>query len=311
MPSPILALAAVLASGLVSWSIIGVVRSLAERHALLDMPTHRSAHRRPRPRLGGVGVVAAFLGGAACVAALQPADARGLLTLAGLSLVVAGVSLIDDIWSLPVWPRLIAHTGVALATVWAFGGVTTVAIAPGIDIALGGAGTAVTVVLIVALINAFNFMDGIDGIAGAQAISACAAWLAIGWLAGLPTVAWAAVLLLGATAGFLRHNWEPSTIFLGDGGATFLGYWLAVLPLSGRASQLFLPGLLAVWPFVADAAYTLVDRARRGESLTSAHQDHIYQRLVASGWSHARVALLYAGLSLAGGAAAVALSAAP
>ena len=115
-------------------------------------------------------------------------------------------------------------------------------------------------------------------------------------------------MIAGASLGFLRYNWQPASIFLGDIGATFLGYWLAAMPmLSATPSRFILPGVFIVWPFAVDVAVTLVKRIARGEHLFAGHQEHLYQRLAANGWSHAQVARLYAVLSALGGAAAVAL----
>ncbi|MEZ5288461.1 MAG: hypothetical protein R2712_27365 [Vicinamibacterales bacterium] len=150
----------------------------------------------------------------------------------------------------------------------------------------------ITALWIAWFVNAFNFMDGIDGIAGAEPRGRRRR-------VGGPRLArarrlggWVGVVLVGVAAGFLRHNWSPARIFMGDAGATAVGFWLAVLPVLGGSPAVSACGLLALWPFVFDATVTLVFRLPTGEVLASGHQRHYYQRLVRLGWSHAQVAVL-------------------
>jgi UDP-N-acetylmuramyl pentapeptide phosphotransferase/UDP-N-acetylglucosamine-1-phosphate transferase len=300
-------LAAVISSFLIAAAIIPLVRSWAERRGVLDVPVHRSAHVRPIPRLGGVGLVAAV------VAATLLATAARLDTLTHLQLVtvvsvlVAAVSLIDDLRGLPALPRLAVHLFAGALTVFAFTATPGALVGPDWT-TYGLIGACIVVCWIASFINAFNFMDGVDGIAGTQALTAGLAWIAIGWIAGEPVFSWSGSVIAGASLAFLRYNWQPATIFLGDVGATFVGYWLAAMPLlSATPSRFILPGVLIVWPFALDVTVTLVKRIARGDHLFAGHQQHLYQRLAANGWSHAQVARLYGMLSALGAAAAIAL----
>jgi UDP-N-acetylmuramyl pentapeptide phosphotransferase/UDP-N-acetylglucosamine-1-phosphate transferase len=154
------------------------------------------------------------------------------------------------------------------------------------------------VLWIVAFVNAFNFMDGIDGIAGAQALVAGLGWTALGAALGDGAVRALGIVIAGSAAGFLLLNWSPARIFMGDGGSSFLGYLLAGVPLAAQDTLgVAVPAFFIVWPFLFDTAVTLVRRAARGENLMQAHRNHLYQRLTQSGWTHARVASLYGGLS--------------
>jgi UDP-N-acetylmuramyl pentapeptide phosphotransferase/UDP-N-acetylglucosamine-1-phosphate transferase len=155
---------------------------------------------------------------------------------------------------------------------------------------------------LVGLTNAYNFMDGIDGLAASQAMIAGAGWAVIGTVAGQPTTYFLGLLVAASSLGFLIHNWQPARIFMGDVGSAFLGFTFAFLTLkAGReASRFVLAGVLLVWPFIFDTAFTFLRRLFKGESVFSAHRSHLYQRLVLSGLSHATVALLYIGLDLVG-----------
>jgi UDP-N-acetylmuramyl pentapeptide phosphotransferase/UDP-N-acetylglucosamine-1-phosphate transferase len=301
-----------LAVGLAAWAvaswIVGWTSAWAARHELFDVPIYRSSHTSPKPRLGGIGIALTVSVGCLLAFVVALPEAPILAAIAGVAIVVAGVSLIDDLHGLPALPRLAVHTFAAVATVLVLGWVTEVRGVAGVTLHLGVFGLVLSLVWIVGFINAFNFMDGLDGIAGTQATLAGFAWAAIGWKTGEPALAWAGILLAGASLGFLRHNWQPSSIFLGDVGATYLGYWVAAMPfLSINPSAMALPAVLIAWPFVFDVLFTIIDRVRRREHLLAGHKEHFYQRLAATGWSHAQVSLFYAALSTLGALAALAV----
>ena len=267
---------------------VGLVRQLALRRHWLDVPNARSSHVRPTPRLGGLGLLGGLIAGALVSAALVPAAMGSLAVLLCLGGVVSIVSLADDLRGLPPLARLTVHVAVAIAAV-ALLGPLPIRSAP---VSVAG---AVSVIWIAAFLNAFNFMDGIDGIAGGQALVAGAGWTAAGWWLGQPAIVVFGLAIAAAAAAFLLYNWSPASIFMGDVGSALLGFLLAAVPLAaeGTARPPAYVAVLMVWPFVFDAAFTLVRRARRGEVLTQAHRSHLYQRLVQAGWPHGAVALLY------------------
>ena len=154
---------------------------------------------------------------------------------------------------------------------------------------LGPLSAAASILWIVTVVNFYNFIDGIDGIASLQALITATGVL----LAGFdPVAALLAAAVVGATAGFLRFNWSPASVFLGDVGSYFLGYTLAALPLLAPRqlrSQAALFVAVSLWLFLADATFTLIGRALRGERIYEAHREHLYQML-AQRCGHARVA---------------------
>lgn len=301
-------LTAATASCVVSLILVPAIGSWARRRRLLDLPTARSAHRDPKPRLGGLGVIVAMAAGVLVARAVPVPHFWSLVAALVLGSGVAMVSLIDDLRGLPALPRLAVHVIVASVAVAWIGSASRVYLPGDIVVSLGAFGAVATACWIVLFVNAFNFMDGVDGIAGAQAVAAGLVWVGLGWSTNSPAIAWAGAIAAGAALGFLQYNWQPSSIFLGDVGATFLGFWLAIMPLlSGQPDRFLLPAVFVVWPFVVDVVFTLAMRMRRGEYLFAGHQQHVYQRLVAKGWSHSHVALLYAVFSGIGGIAAMGL----
>ena len=265
-----------------------LVRLGARRWGFLDRPNERSSHSRVVPRGGGV----AILGGVG----LSLAVARGSWSLAPAAvalltgmLVLAVVGLCDDRLGLSPAVRLGVHLAVAAGFVSVAGAFDRLPLPPPLDVPLGPAGPAVSVLWIVAVVNFYNFMDGIDGLASLQAM-VTGAGIA---LAGFdPFASFLGAALAGAAAGFLPFNWSPASLFLGDVGSGVLGFALAALPLlaapAARPSMVHLVAL-SLWLFLADATWTLLRRMTRGERLHQAHREHLYQRLVSTGWSHARV----------------------
>lgn len=296
------------------------VRRYAVRLGLLDLPNERSSHERPTPRGGGISIVVGTLAATAVFLALIGVPSSGPLNAAaGAALLVAGVSLLDDRRSLPAPLRLVAHLLAAVLVV------RTIAIPVSGQfpllghVSVGSAAGVLAVFWMVGLTNVYNFMDGIDGLAGLQGVVAGVAWAALGWQVESQLGFALGLACAGSSFIFLLFNWAPASIFMGDTGSAFLGFIFSVLPFLTRMTadpatevgqeRVFAAGLLALWPFVFDAALTLLARLRRGENMLTPHRRHLYQRLVRSGLDHAEVSQLYGGLALAGAATGVAWAA--
>ena len=214
------------------------------------------------------------------------ARARFPILLGGVALALIGLA--DDRAGLSAFTRLVAQLGVVGLVVLRVGGFERVPLPALLEHHLGPLGAAATVLWIVAVVNFYNFLDGIDGLAALQAVVTGAGILLAGWD---PFAALLAAALVGAAAGFLPFNWSRASVFLGDIGSYFLGYTLAVLPLLAPPqlrSQAAVFVAVSLWLFLADATWTLVGRALRGERLYEAHREHLYQKL-AQRWGHAKV----------------------
>lgn len=298
------------ASLVVSAAVLEMVWRWA-RLRLLDVPNARSSHTTPTPRGGGIAVIAALLlVTPISVASIEAARAAPALLVAYTVafMGIASISWIDDRTPLPAKLRLYVHAAMALLLV----AVSVSAFAtPALPWRLAFA--PLLLVWLVGVTNAFNFMDGIDGIAGAQAAVAGAVWSYIGFHWSAPITGTIGLVLAAATVAFLRRNWSPATIFMGDVGSASLGFLLAGIPVlfawevPAEATRVFaIPiGVLVLWPFLFDATFTMLQRFRRGERLTEAHRSHLYQRLVIAGTSHAAASTLYAGFAITGGAVAI------
>lgn len=286
-------------SAVVAFAMIAILSRLPLAQRLEDHPNERSLHSQPRPRVGGLGLLAGALPAAWWLAG----DGMRATLLAAAAL--AAVSALDDARGLPVWFRLTAHAAAAIVAVGigALGPFSAIAILLWLGL----------VVAIVWMTNLFNFMDGADGLAGGMAAIGFAALAIAAARAGSAELAAIAAIVSVAAVAFLAFNFPPARVFLGDAGSIPLGFLAGALAWSGIARGLWpmwFP-LLVFSPFIVDASVTLTLRLARGERIWIAHRNHAYQRLVLAGWSHRRVALAAWGLmALASSSALVALGAA-
>jgi Fuc2NAc and GlcNAc transferase len=270
-------------------AVVHVIERWARALGLIDLPNARSSHVEPRPRGGGLGIVAGVVAALALMAAFGDApSASTFIVLAG-ALFVAASGLWDDVRGLGVGPRLVVQTAAAVWVVAMCGGVDRLPLPAPADLPLGVAGIALAVVWIVAVTNFFNFMDGADGLAGGQGLVTLAALAVVLWPDGVAFVALASAV---ATTAFLLRNWAPARIFMGDVGSAFLGFLLAALPFATpsatRPDVVFVVGI-SLSLFLFDPVVTLIARTRRGEPIGVAHREHLYQRLIVPGRPHGRV----------------------
>ena len=278
----------------------------ARKRRILDIPNERSSHIRPTPRGGGIAIVLVTLLGAAGCKLMQPSQSwTGFWYYAIGALLIALVSWLDDLRPVPSWVRFLAHSIGAAIAVAGLGYWTKIAVPFRSPLDLGPMGLIVTFAWIVGLTNAYNFMDGSDGIAGIQAVIAGAGWAYVGITSGQQILSVLGILVTASSIGFLKHNWSPARIFMGDVGSAFLGYTFGVLPLICFKTHPGNPGaplvgLLLVWPFIFDAVFTFLRRLIKGENVFRAHRSHLYQRLMLAGQGAGSVAILYGSLALAG-----------
>lgn len=283
---------------------------------LLDIPNERSSHARPTPRGGGLPLIVVALGlWTFLMRGYGFAEFSPHLALVVGSVMVGIVSWLDDLRPRPFRTRLTVHLLAGALVLYSAPPPESVPL-PGLgEVPLRILAWPLALVWIAGLTNAYNFMDGIDGIAGGQGLVAGLAWLSFGiTLAGGGPVAGLGLILAAGCGTFLLFNWQPARIFMGDVGSATLGFIFAALPFvfdagdPHRHATSWIAGVAVVWPFVFDTGFTLVRRWRRGEKLTEAHRTHLYQRLVISGWPHARVTLLYIGWAVTTSVAGLAMA---
>ncbi|MBA3023304.1 MAG: glycosyltransferase family 4 protein [Gammaproteobacteria bacterium] len=259
-----------------------------------DVPNARSLHKTPTPRVGGIGIVVGLL----CGWLIWPSTVNWWLILPLLGLFT--VSLLDDVRQLSVRVRLSVHWVAAVMLVIGSNVLDQQGILAALAVMLGT----------VWMTNLYNFMDGSDGLAGGMAVIGFGCYGVGAWQAGDSDIAVMSAAIVGAALGFLHFNFPKAKVFLGDSGSIPLGFLAMAIGLWG-----WLRDDWAVWfplmvfsPFIVDATVTLVKRTLRGASITEAHRDHYYQRLVRMGMLHRKVAYLEFSLMLAAGASSLTVS---
>lgn len=279
-----------------SYLLTGVILRFSLKRRLLDIPNDRSSHSIPKPRLGGAAITISFYVTCATllVAGFRPlAGAWVLAGALGGGVVIALSGLLDDLRGIDARLKLVVQfcaAGVAVAS----GIVLREFSIPLIgSIKLGAAAVPATLIWIVAIINFYNFIDGIDGLAAGIGLIASAFLYAIAGMTAAAPLQSLYAALAGSSFGFLRFNFPPARIFMGDMGSTFIGYVFAVLSVvaQGAGVPAFIT-LLLLAGAVGDVVLTLVRRALKRERLLSPHRTHYYQRLTSLGLSHKQVTLL-------------------
>jgi UDP-N-acetylmuramyl pentapeptide phosphotransferase/UDP-N-acetylglucosamine-1-phosphate transferase len=255
----------------------------------MDHPNARSLHATPTPRIGGLGIMAGVL-----VASVWLADTALLPVMLG-AFALAAMSVLDDVRGLPVRVRFLAHFVAAVGCLFALG--------------LTGWMLLAGTLAVVWMTNLYNFMDGSDGLAGGMAAIGFGALALAAWLGDAPGLAVFCAAIAAAALAFLRFNFPPARVFMGDAGSIPLGFLAATLGILGSRQGVWpwLFPLLVFSPFIVDASVTLARRALRGEKIWQAHRSHYYQRVVLLGATHRQLALAAYALMLAMAALAFAL----
>ncbi|OFW82056.1 MAG: undecaprenyl-phosphate alpha-N-acetylglucosaminyl 1-phosphate transferase [Alicyclobacillus sp. RIFOXYA1_FULL_53_8] len=280
---------------------IPYIRRLALRWRFVDQPNPRKIHTEPIPLLGGLGIYFSFV----ITSAIFGVARHTFWGIAIGGLLIFAVGVVDDFYKtrgkdFKAWPKFIMQILAALILVL-FG------------IQIGGVNLPfhhgfysfpiwlswlTTILWVVAITNMLNFLDGVDGLAsGLAAISAMSLFF-IALLKGQSAMALFAVVLMGAALGFLRFNFHPARIFMGDAGATFLGFVLAAIAVDGAFKSATLVSLivpvLALGVPILDTVWVIIRRFRDNRPIYVADKGHTFHMLMKSGLTQIQtVAVLY------------------
>jgi len=276
----------------IGYALTAWIRGFALRKGIVDILNPRSSHVVATPRGGGLAFVIVFLVAALIFVFLFPASRDLWIALLGGGALVSIVGWIDDRRKLSSWLRLFFY---GLAIVWAvfwIGGLPQIQI--GISVLrLGLLGYGVAWFVTFTFVNLYNFMDGIDGLAAGEGLVVSAVAGAILAIAGDWELAVACWVLAAALAGFLRWNWPPAKIFMGDVGSNFLGFVFCILAIASenRGSMPLLVWVILLSVFWVDGVATLTKRLLHGKPPYEAHREHAYQRAVRHGYTHRQVTM--------------------
>jgi UDP-GlcNAc:undecaprenyl-phosphate GlcNAc-1-phosphate transferase len=278
---------------------------------VMDHPEARKAHEAPTPKMGGVGIVLAYLLGIAILyrfadfSRIADPYFRGMILS---SCAIALVALLDDLYDYPFIVKLGTQVLAAFAAVHS-GLFVTLFHLPyigGVDV--GPLAIPFTLCWILFATNAMNFIDGLNGLSSGVTFITCV-FLSIfsahahGWFTYL-----AAALLAAGALGFLPFNFPRARIFMGDVGSQFCGFVLAMLAVASSrfegADLSFMLVPMMLGGVLYDVAFTLVRRLLRGENITQAHRGHLFQVAHRAGMDPRLITLIYWGFTLFGAAAA-------
>jgi UDP-GlcNAc:undecaprenyl-phosphate GlcNAc-1-phosphate transferase len=295
-----------LAAAALAYAIAPLTARLAVLIGAIDMPGQRKTHAVPIPRLGGLAVVSA-IGAVWAIAGWVfgislPRELSIGLIVGGLP--ILAVSALDDVKGVRAGRKFLVQ--VAGASLAVASGVSLGEVVHLFDAAIpvGAWAAPLSVVWLVGVTNAFNLIDGLDGLSAGLALIASACMAAVFGLAGQPIMAGAALVLAGALAGFLPFNLHPARLFLGDLGATALGFCLGAFALKGGSTlSSGFAALVPVFIVGLPIADTLIAMARRTISRIESHRgglfvadrNHIHHRLLAHGIDHEHAVLILYG----------------
>ena len=314
-----------LAAGLTTLVCTPLAKKIAIAFDAVDYPSKRRINTEPIPRLGGLAVFAGLIVG--CALAIMGTKLWGwppmlvshpslavnypLLALAFVLMVATGAA--DDIYQLS--PRMKFAGQLVAAGVAVFGGLVIHEIvnplAPATHIQLGWIAYPATIIYLVAFTNIINLIDGLDGLASGISCIAALSMFSFAVLAGRMDAAVIAVAIAGACLAFLRYNFNPASIFLGDSGSLLLGFCLGVISLlnvsrTAALTSIAIPLIVAGVP-ILDTFSAIIRRTRAHVSIGQADKGHIHHRLIQEGYNQKQaVLLIYAWcLLLSLGAAAI------
>jgi UDP-GlcNAc:undecaprenyl-phosphate GlcNAc-1-phosphate transferase len=283
------------------------VGGMARLLGVVDRPDARRLNRRPIPRLGGLAIFLGILVPSLAFLDLS-GEMRGIMLGAAVACVVGAV---DDFRGLAPVPKLAGQV-VAAAIPTAFGvwiDHFTLPFLGAVDLP-PWLGVPVTVFWVVAVMNMVNFLDGMDGLAAGVCAIAGVTFATLALSLGKVDAAILSAAVAGACIGFLRHNFFPARIFMGDSGALVLGFTLAAVSVGGLLKTastvvLFLPLLVLAVP-ILDTSFVVLKRLKYRRPVTAPDRSHLHHRFVDIGFSQRRAALVMWGWTATLGAAALA-----
>ena len=313
-------IAIVLACAITAW-VTSWVRAWATRMGVVDVPGGRHVHARVTPRLGGVAIIVGFFVPLAAlnlahttVSSEFMAQSDRVLGLVVGGLVVGGVGAVDDARGLGPWRKLAAQALAATIAFYAGYRIDAITLPLIGEVALGCLAFPVTLGWFLGITNAINLIDGLDGLAAGVALFACVSNLVLASFNGAHVVALLSACLAGALIGFLRHDFSPATIFMGDSGSMFIGFALAATSLvgatvKGSTAIGILAPMIALGIPIYDTMLAVLRRTIARQPIFQADRAHLHHKLVDMGLTHRRavIVLYFGSIALAVSAVAVAL----
>ena len=283
-----------------------LVKRLAFRIGAVDAPNYRKVHARIMPRLGGLAIFGAFLIG---LAIYRPESEYLLAVVLGATVIII-TGVLDDMYEISAKAKM-AGQFVAACIIVFLGGIQIemINLPFGGILDFGFLSIPFTILWILAITNAINLIDGLDGLAAGVSTISLITMAVMAAMMGDMFVVVTASILAASAFGFLFHNFHPAKIFMGDTGALFLGYMIAVLSLLGFKNltivSFIIPVIMLGVP-ISDTFFAIIRRLRNGQKWSDPDKSHLHHRLIDLGFSHRQtVLIIYAIAVLFGGGAII------
>ena len=281
----------------ITYMLIPFIKKIAPSIGAVDHPDSRRINKEPVPNIGGIAI---YLGFTISLITTVPGQLLKGILLGGTFILLLG--FIDDLYEIsPLWKlagqitaaSILIISGIQIEFITnPFGGM----------IYLGYWGIPLTILWIVSITNTVNLIDGLDGLAAGVSVIAVITLFFVSIQEGQGSTAVLALALAGSSLAFLKYNFHPAQIFMGDSGSMFLGYTLASISVAGAlksaaAVTLIVP-VLALGVPIFDTIFAIIRRLYNSKPIGEADKGHIHHRLLALGWSQSEAVLIVYGISI-------------
>ena len=285
---------------IISALLVPIVKKVAIHVGAMDVPNERKVHSKPMPRMGGLAIFFAFLCGYMIFAKSTPQMLS--ILIGGFIIVVLG--LIDDINPIKARYKFLVQIIAACIVVFYGNIVLNEITALGLNLTFSAPfNYIITIFFIISITNAINLIDGIDGLASGVSSIYFATIAVIAMLMNNTTSldVTLCLIMLGSTLGFLLHNFNPASIFMGDSGSLFLGFIIAVISLLGfkaaTVTSLIVPILILAIPII-DTLLAIGRRLLKGESIGTPDKEHLHHQLLKMKFGTKKTVLIIYGINI-------------
>lgn len=279
-------------AALISYFLTPLSKKIAFNIGIIDEPHGRHINIKPVPSSGGIAIYLGFLAAVLC---FVPVTRMVTGILVGSTFILI-LGFIDDLYEITPWFKLSGQIIAAFILIIYGVQIQFVTNPFGGLIYLGFWGIPLTVLWIVGVTNTLNLIDGLDGLAAGVATIAVTTFFFVSIQEGQTITALMAIALAGSTLGFLRYNFYPAEIFMGDAGAMFCGYILAAISVAGAlksaAAVTIVVPVLALGIPIFDTIFAIIRRLYHSQPIGKADQGHLHHRLLALGWDQRQAVLL-------------------
>ncbi|MEH6940817.1 glycosyltransferase family 4 protein [Bacillus sp. JJ722] len=286
--------------------ITPLVKKLAFKIGATDKPNQRKVHQKIMPRLGGLAIFISFIIGMLILQPQPQDNTSAWAIVVGASIIVV-IGVFDDILELSAKVKFIGQIVAALIVVLSGIQVDYINLPFGGGVHLGVMSIPLTIIWIVGITNAINLIDGLDGLAAGVSTIALITISGMAALKGDLFVMGIAAILIGSTLGFLKYNFHPAKIFMGDTGALFLGFMIAVLSLLGFKNvtviSLIVPVIILGVP-ISDTFFAIIRRIVNKQPLSAPDKSHLHHCMLRLGYSHRQTVLIIYAMAASFGLAA-------